>query len=68
MEYVSADKEGVVKAGEVPNTTAPVPVSPVTAANKLALLGVARNVATPEPRPETPVAIGNPVQLVRVPD
>jgi hypothetical protein len=34
----------------------------------LALEGVAKNVATPVPRPETPVEIGRPVQLVSVPD
>jgi hypothetical protein len=31
------------------------------------ILGVAKNAATPEPNPLTPVAIGNPVQLVKVP-
>ncbi len=34
----------------------------------LALDGVARNVATPVPRPDTPVAIGRPVAFVRVAD
>jgi hypothetical protein len=58
---------GVVSVGLVPNTSAPVPVSFVTAARRLAELGVARNVATPVPRPETPVEIGRPVALVRVP-
>ena len=58
----------VVKSGDVPNTRAPVPVSPVTAVAKLVLDGVARKVATPEPRPETPVEIGKPVALVRVTD
>lgn len=38
----------VVKSGEVPNTKAPDPVSPVTAAARLALDGVARKVATPD--------------------
>lgn len=60
-------KSGVTRAGDVANTIAPVPVSSVTAARALALDGVARNVATPVPRPETPVLIGNPVQFVSVP-
>jgi hypothetical protein len=59
---------GVVKVGEVAKTKAPLPVSSVTADARLALEGVARNVATPEPRPETPVDIGRPVQLLRVPE
>ena len=54
--------------GLVPNTSAPLPVSSVTAAFRLALDGVARNVATPVPRPLMPVATGRPVQLVNVPD
>lgn len=68
---VAADgvpKSGVVSAGLVANTNAPEPVSPVTAAAKLAEDGVARNVATPVPRPDTPVAIGSPVAFVRVAD
>ena len=64
---VGVPRSGVVNVGLVPNTNAPDPVSPVTAAARLALLGVARNVATPVPRPETPVETGSPVQLVRVP-
>ena len=59
-------KAGVTKVGEVANTKAPVPVSSVKAAAKFALLGVARKVATPVPRPDTPVLIGKPVALVRV--
>jgi hypothetical protein len=58
----------VVIVGPVPNTSAPVPVSSVTALIRLALEGVARNVATPAARPDTPVLIGSPVQLVSVPD
>jgi hypothetical protein len=54
--------------GLVPNTNAPDPVSSVTALAKLALLGVANHVATPEPNPDTPVDIGNPVQFVSVPE
>src|SRR6185312_13238405 len=53
-----------VIVGEVPNTAKPVPVSSVIAAARLALEGVPRNVATPVPRPLTPVAIGKPVALV----
>ena len=59
-------KAGVTKVGEVANTAAPLPVSSVKAAAKLALDGVAKNVATPVPRPLTPVLIGRPVALVRV--
>jgi hypothetical protein len=59
---------GLASVGDVPNTKAPEPVSPVTAAAKLALDGVAKNVATPVPRPAIPVATGRPVQLVRAPD
>ena len=55
---------GVTKVGELVNTNAPVPVSSVTAADKFALDGVAKKVATPAPRPLTPVEIGNPVALV----
>jgi hypothetical protein len=59
---------GVVSVGLVPNTNAPVPVSPVTADAKFALDGVAKNVATFAPNPLMPDATGNPVQLVNVPD
>lgn len=58
---------GFVRVGDVPNTKEPDPVSSVTAETKLALEGVAKNVATPVPRPETPVEIGKPVALVKVP-
>ena len=61
-------KAGVTRVGEVANTKAPLPVSSVTAVIKLADDGVARNAATPAPKPETPVEIGKPVQLVRVPE
>ena len=53
---------GVASVGLVANTSAPVPVSPVTAAARLALLGVPRNVATPVPRllrPVPPLATGS---------
>jgi hypothetical protein len=59
-------KAGVTKVGLVANTKEPVPVSSVTAEARLALEGVAKNVATPVPRPETPLEIGRPVALVRV--
>ena len=59
---------GLVSAGDVPNTKAPEPVSSDTAEAKLAEDGVAKNVATPEPRPEMPVDTGKPVQFVNVPE
>jgi len=59
---------GVTSVGEVAKTAEPDPVSSVSAAAKFALDGVARNVATLVPRPDTPVAIGKPVQDVRVPE
>ncbi len=65
---VATPSVGVVSVGLVANTSAPDPVSPVTAAARLADDGVARNVATLAPRPLTPVAIGSPTQLVSVPD
>lgn len=57
---------GVTRVGVLAKTRAPVPVSSVTALARLADDGVARNVATPVPRPETPVLIGKPVALVSV--
>jgi hypothetical protein len=65
---VGVPKIGVTKVGEVANTSAPDPVSPVTAVARFALDGVARKVATPVPSPVTPVDIGKPVQLVSVPE
>jgi hypothetical protein len=64
---------GVVKVGEVivglvAKTAAPVPVSSVKAARKLADEGVAKNVATLDPKPDTPVETGKPVQLDKLPD
>ena len=59
---------GVTRVGEVANTKAPVPVSSVTAAARLAELGVARKVATFEPKPLTPEEIGKPVAFVKVAD
>lgn len=59
---------GVVSAGDPLKTASPVPVSSESADARLADDGVARNAATLVPSPETPVEIGKPVQLVRVPD
>lgn len=64
---VGVPSNGVVRVGEVAKTSSPLPVSFVTAVARLALDGVAKNVATPVPNPETPVLIGSPVQLVSVP-
>jgi hypothetical protein len=61
-------KAGVTKVGELANTKAPEPVSSDTAEARLADDGVAKNVATPVPRPETPVEIGRPVMLVATPE
>ena len=52
--------------GVEPNTKAPEPVSSVTAEDKLALVGVAKNVDTLVPKPVT-LPKGSPVQLVNVP-
>ena len=65
---VGVPNNGVVRVGDVANTKSPVPVSSVTADNKLADDGVAKNVATFAANPETPVEIGRPVQFVRVPE
>ena len=64
---VGVPRTGVTSVGEVAKTSAPVPVSSVSAAARFADDGVAKKVATPVPRPETPVEIGNPVAFVRVP-
>lgn len=64
LPEVGVPSKGVTKVGEVAKTSDPVPVSSVTAANKLAELGVAKKVATPVPKPDTPVLIGRPVALV----
>ena len=58
---------GFVRAGALLNTKTPEPVSSDTAEIKLALDGVVKKVATPVPRPDTPVLIGKPVALVKVP-
>jgi hypothetical protein len=65
---VGVPKIGVTKVGVLANTLAPVPVSSVSAAAKLADEGVARNVATLAANPEIPVLTGKPVQFVNVPD
>ena len=65
---VGVPSKGVTNVGLVANTSDPVPVSSVTAASKLALDGVAKNVATPVPKPLTPVLIGKSVALVSVAD
>ena len=65
---VAAPMTGVTSVGVVANTAEPVPVSSVKAVRKLALLGVAKKVATPVPRPLTPVATGKPVQLLNMPE
>src|SRR5438552_16355017 len=57
---------GVTIVGELPNTNAPVPVSSVIAAARLALDGVPSHVATPDPRPVR-LAKGKPVQFVKTP-
>lgn len=59
---------GVTSVGLLENTTVLEPVSSVSAPAKFADVGVAKNVATPVPRPEMPVLTGSPVQLVRVPE
>ena len=64
---VGVPKIGVTKVGLVAKTNAPVPVSSVTVAAKLAELGVVKNVETPAPKSLTPVAIGKPVALVKTP-
>lgn len=64
---VAAPMTGVTRVGVVANTAEPVPVSSVKAVRKLALVGVVKKVATPVPKLLTPVAIGKPVQLVKVP-
>lgn len=63
---VAAPMTGVTKVGVLANTKAPVPIPSVTADFKLALVGVAKKVATPVPNPLTPVAIGKPVPFVKV--
>jgi hypothetical protein len=61
-------RAGVTKVGLLANTKEPVPVSSVTAEIRLADDGVPKNVATPVPKPLTPVEIGRPVKLVATPE
>ena len=61
-------RAGVTKVGLLANTTAPDPVSSDTAEAKLADDGVAKKVATPVPKPLTPVEIGRPVKFVATPE
>jgi hypothetical protein len=65
---VATPNTGVTRVGDVANTLTPVPVLSVRAAAKLADEGVPKKVATLAAKPETPVEIGSPVQLVRVPE
>jgi hypothetical protein len=65
---VATPKTGVTRVGDVANTLTPVPVLSVRADAKLADEGVPKKVATPVAKPDTPVEIGRPVQLVRVPE
>ena len=67
VPLVGVPRTGVTNVGLVANTKEPDPVSSVTAEAKLALDGVAKKVATPVPNPDTPVDIGKPVALVKVP-
>jgi hypothetical protein len=61
-------RAGVTSVGLLAKTLAPVPVSSVNIAAKFALDGVAKNVAAPVARPDTPVEIGRPVAFVKVPE
>ena len=65
---IAAPMTGVTNVGVFANTAAPVPVSSVSTVRRLALLGVVKNVATPVPKLDTPLAIGKPVQFVNVPE
>ena len=56
---------GVASVGEVPKTSAPVPVSPVTAFGKFDDEGVPRKVAMFAASPETPEEIGSEVASVK---
>ena len=65
---VGVPRRGVTRVGLVANTADPEPVSSVRVEARFALDGVARNVATPVPNPDTPVDIGKPVTFVITPD
>ena len=64
---VGVPSTGVTSVGDVAKTSEPEPVSSVTAAARLEDDGVAKKVATLEPKPDTPET-GKPVQFVSVPD
>jgi hypothetical protein len=64
---VATPRTGVISVGVLAKTFAPLPTSSDNSRARLALVGVARNVAAPEAKPLIPVEIGRPVQLVRVP-
>jgi hypothetical protein len=66
VPLVGVPNIGVTNVGDVANTKEPEPVSSLTADAKLALVGVAKNVATPVPKPDTPVDMGKPVAFVKV--
>ena len=66
VALVGVPRIGVTNVGEVAKTAEPLPVSSVKAEARFALDGVARKVATPVPRPDTPVLIGKPVAFVKV--
>ena len=63
LESLSASPE---TTGLVSNNTLPEPASSVSIVAKLALDGEAKNVATPVPKPLTPVLTGRPVAFVSV--
>ena len=65
VPLVGVPRMGVTRVGLVANTKEPEPVSSVIAEAKLALEGVAKRVATPVPKPLTPVEIGRPVAFVK---
>ena len=65
---VGVPRTGATNVGALANTSAPVPVSSVNANAKFALVGVVKKVAIFAASPDTPVAIGNPVHVVNVPD
>ena len=51
LSIVPPEMTGVVSVGDVPKTKVPLPFSSTTAAARLAEVGVAKNVATPVPKP-----------------
>ena len=63
---LAAPKEGVTRVGDVANTSAPLPVSSVTADAKFDEDGVARNVDTFAPNPVTSESAKLPSKEVAV--